>query len=96
VPWRLPLVEAKVESREVLALLDSAAVPNNMSERMAIQRRLEPKPTKMNITVANGAVSNSAGVLTRVNNAFAEIKVGVDVTLGRPLAINYNQNMIYF
>jgi hypothetical protein len=78
VPRKLRLVAAEVESKEVLALLDSGAVPDIMSSRLARLLQLQPKSTSRNITVANGATTAGAGVLQGVNVKFGDIQVHLD------------------
>ena len=72
-PNRHQLVLLTVHSEPVYALLDSGAIPDIMSARLAEKLKLEVEPTNRRIIVANGASEGVKGTVTNIPVGFGSV-----------------------
>ena len=74
LPRRLNVVSVRVYGIETQALLDSEAIPNLMSDRLADLLSLSPEATTKTITVAGGTAAKVHGTVGKVPVSFAGLK----------------------
>ena len=74
-PSRHQLVMLTVYSEPVYGLLDSGAIPDIMSSRLAEKLKLEVEPTNRRIIVANGASEGVQGVVSNIPVGFGKVVV---------------------
>ena len=73
VPSRHMFVNLTVYSEQVYALLDTGAIPNVMSVKLADKLRLTPIPTTRRIIVADGTSNSCEGTVVDVPVSFGKI-----------------------
>ena len=75
---RHQVVELAAYSEAVYGLLDSESIPNVMSDKLAINSRLELSPTERRITVADGTSGSCAGSISGTPFGFGSIVMRLD------------------
>ena len=78
LPRRLKVVSVLVYGTETQALLDSGAIPNLMSDRLAVLLFLSPEATTKKITVADETAAKVHGTVGKVPVSFAGLKNQLD------------------
>lgn len=77
----LKLVEVTNHWTKVQALLDSGAVANLLSSKLARHLSIEKKVSPKKITVANGDVTDTLGAASNLRTSFKGIQVSFDFLL---------------
>ena len=82
---RHQVVELEVYSEAVYGLLDSGAVPNVMSDKVANKLRLELSPTERRIIVADRTSGGCAGSISGIPVSFGSIVMRLDFLVIAPV-----------